>query len=79
MNIASYLAAKANGLVEIKQYGPDFMIIRRKFNADTGAETTPEAQAFKRDDLIKQRQAHQDSIVEIDAVLADLDAIAILK
>lgn len=75
MNITSYKEASRKGLVKIERYGPDFMMVKRKFDPDTGTETTPEAQAFKRDDLLKQREAHATSIAEIDALLADIDAL----
>jgi len=75
MNYTNYRAVKQAGTVRIEKYGADFMAVMRKFNPDTGTEVAPEMTGFKREDIAKQLDIHQAAILELTAMLADLDAI----
>jgi hypothetical protein len=75
MNIKSYRDVKEKKLVTVSRIGPNFTIIKRRFDPDTGIELSPEAEIFKREDIEKQRAEHQTFVDELTTLLADLDAL----
>lgn len=75
MNIGNYTNEKAAGRVKVERYGKDFQISKRRFNPETGEETTPEVEAFSRDQIQKQLETHQKAVIDITAFLNDLDSL----
>ena len=75
MNIKSYRDAREKKLVTVNRIGPNFTILKRRFDPDSGVEISPEGEIFRREDIEKQRAEHQTFVDELTTLLADLDAL----
>ena len=75
MNITNFRKLKDRGLMEVKRYGPDYMLVKRKFDPDTGEEKNPDVEAFKREQFEALLAQHQEAVMEITALLQAFDSV----
>jgi hypothetical protein len=75
MNLIKYAALKKAGVVELRKFGEEMQILKRKFDPETGDELAPEIQSVTAE-LIKQERANFVACVEMcDEILADMEQI----
>lgn len=75
MNVNNYRQSKQSGYVELKKYGQSFQCLKRQFSQDTGEEIAPQAATFTRKEIENQRSVCADTLADLDALLADIDAL----
>jgi hypothetical protein len=73
MNLIKYAALKKAGVVELRKFGEEMQILKRKFDPETGDELAPEIQSVTAE-LIKQERTNFVACVEMcDEILADME------
>lgn len=75
MDISDYIDRKAAGLVIVGKIGEAYAIAVRTWNKDTGDELKPLTESLDIEKLQEQRLELQKSIDNIDALIADLEAL----
>lgn len=75
INLKDYQDKKKQSLVFSIKAGKDYAITTKKFNPDTGADLPDEVIGVKMIELIDKKKALQDEIAEIDAFIADCNAL----
>lgn len=75
MDIAKYLESKLAGNVQLRNYGQSFQIVKRQFDADTGAEIVPQISTFTEQELIAQKANLEKLLASVNAMLADMQAL----
>jgi hypothetical protein len=74
VNIANYKRRKAAGNVKLgKQDDNTFGILSRRYDPDTGEETSPELTHINLAGVKEQRQRLADELAAIDELIADLE------
>lgn len=79
MDISEYSKRKASGLVELVKIGSAFAVVQKKFDPNTGIELSPEIQALEIKSLQDQRAILQTQMDQVDALIADMTALAVPK
>jgi len=75
IDIKNYLDKKARGLATLTKIMGGYAIAFQKFSPEDGSQLEPEIQAISVDELNKQKADLQAQIEDIDAVLADIEAL----
>lgn len=79
INVKEYTEKKAKKLATLAKIGDSYAVAIKQFDPDTGEEKEAEIQAVGLDQLQTRRQELVDEIADIDAMIADIDAIATLS
>lgn len=75
MNVNKYRESQKRGLVTVQKYGSSFQAIKRQYDPETGTETVPATGTFTREEIVKQREICAETLDDLDALLADIDAL----
>jgi hypothetical protein len=75
MDYSEYATKKANGLTILVKIGNSYALSTRKFDPNTGLETTPDLQAVSITDAQAEKARLQALITNIDAFISDCTAL----
>ena len=73
INVSDYLDKKKKGLIVVAKVGDDFAMSVAQFDQHTGKKARSQVVGIAKEDLEKQKESHEKSIADIEAMIADLD------
>lgn len=71
----TYSELKQKGLATIQRIGGQIILVRKKFDANTGDELSPEIRPVERESLEKELSVAQRQLESITELIADVDAL----
>ena len=75
IDLNKYIANKTAGLVGIAKINNAYAIAGKRFDASSGAEIAPEVVAISKDDIIARKVVIESQLANLEALIADLDAL----
>lgn len=75
LNIKKYQEKKEAGLVSLVKAGDSYAVATKKFDPENGADLPDEVEGVHMKELIDKKSSLQEEIIEIDAFIADCEAL----
>lgn len=79
INLKKYSELKAKGLIKLVKAGDSYATATQKFDPENGADLPDEVVGVHMKELTEKKTSLQEEIVEIDAFIADCEALNVIE